>query len=322
MAPNSPKKEPFETPEDCEMIVITQDEAGQRLDALLARRFSSKHSRSYFQMLIEEERVMVNGTSVKKRYEPKQGDEISIHFILTPEIGLDPEDIPLDIIYEDEHIIAVNKPAGMVVHPATGNWTGTFVNALLHHCQKLPENIDSALRPGIVHRLDKETSGILIAAKTSTAQQRLISLFASRQVYKEYIAICIGNPGDKEIEAPIGRHPIHRQQMAVVENGRPALSICKTLATGGKLSLVRVILATGRTHQIRVHLKHIGAPVLGDPLYGNLQANTKHSASRQLLHAYKLRFAHPITQKELELVAPMPADMNVWVKKLNAKQGN
>lgn len=298
-------------------LFIDESQAGIRLDKILANQFKEIHSRTYFQNLIEQGMVLINGSPIKKRLQPKAGDEVQINFFITQEIGIQPENIPLDIIYEDEFLIAVNKPAGMVVHPATGNWSGTFVNALVFHCSELLNDNCSEYRPGIVHRLDKDTSGLLIAAKNSLAQQRLIALFSERKMYKEYIAICLGNPGEGEISAPIGRHPVHRQKMAVVENGKPALSIIKTLATDGKISIVQVILATGRTHQIRVHLKHRGTPVLGDGIYGNPQANEKYGARRQLLHARKLRFTHPITGKLLDLEAPIPADISLWLNSLS-----
>lgn len=298
-------------PEDNDLIVINEEEVGERLDKILAKRFEAIKSRTYFQYLIEENKVLVNGEPVKKRLKPKFGDEIQVEFIVTPEIGLKPEAIPLDIVYEDHDILVINKPAGMVVHPAVGHWTGTFVNALLYHCKNLLETqSDSSLRPGIVHRLDKNTSGLLIAAKTSAAHQKLIEMFSSKQVYKEYLAICIGNPGNQEIKAPIGRHPVERKMMAVLkEGGKEALSLVKTLSHHGHLSLVSVILATGRTHQIRVHVKHVGAPILGDEIYGNLSANKKYGVSRQMLHASILKFAHPISGKELEFRVPPPKDM-------------
>lgn len=304
--------------EDFDSIFITQEETGQRLDKILAARYHPVQSRTYFQFLIQQHRILVNGEFVKKRHIMEVGDEVQIHFILTPEIGLKPEPIPLDVIYEDQEILVVNKPAGMVVHPAPGNWTGTFVNAFLFHCQDLlhPEILSSQSpsfpRPGIVHRLDKETSGLLVAAKTSFAQQRLIELFANRQVYKEYLTVCVGNPGEGEIRLPIGRHTINRKQMTVQKEegkGRQAITIYKTLKVNDSLSLVSIILATGRTHQIRVHMKYLGTPVLGDSLYGQEKMNKKYGVKRQLLHAYQLRFQHPISKKLLEFKAPIPKDM-------------
>ncbi len=305
--------------EESDLLVVTEDEVGERLDKILAKRFKEVYSRTYFQYLIDEELVLLNGLPVKKRVKPQVGDEIEVEFAATPEIQLTPEAIPLTIIYEDEHLIAINKPAGMVVHPAPGNWSGTFVNALLHHCGQLTSEEES-LRPGIVHRLDKETSGVLVAAKSLDMQQKLTALFASRQVYKEYWAICLGHPPDGEINAPIGRHPIHRKQMAVVPTGKPALSFCKTIGWNEKLSVVQVIIATGRTHQIRVHLKYKGTPVLGDSVYGNTPINHYYSAQRQLLHAAIVKFKHPLTGENLELVASPPADMLRFMRKILSEE--
>lgn len=302
-----------------DILIVTDEEAGERLDKLLANRFKEIKSRAYFQYLIDGHLVLLNGMPIKKRVKPKMGDEIEIQFLITPEIDIVPEAIPLDIIYEDEYLLAINKPVGMVVHPAPGHWSGTFVNALLYHCQNL-SNEANFIRPGIVHRLDKDTTGILIAAKTTWTQQKLVEAFALRQVYKEYLAICLGNPGEGEINAPIGRHPVHRKQMAIVSTGRPALTFYKTLAWNGHLSVIQVVIATGRTHQIRVHLKAKGTPVLGDDLYGQPQANKQYKIDRQLLHAYKLRFNHPVTGQQLELIAELPEDMLPRLKKINLER--
>jgi 23S rRNA pseudouridine1911/1915/1917 synthase len=304
--------------EETDLLIITEDEAGERLDKILAKRFNAKYSRTYFQFLIDQQLILVNGVSVKKRTLLQEGDEVEVQFAATPESNLTAENIPLAIIYEDEHLIVVNKPAGMVVHPAAGNWSGTFVNALLYHCQHLPILPDST-RPGIVHRLDKETSGLLVAAKTLEAQQKLIELFASRKVYKAYLAICIGRPADGEIQAPIGRHPIYRKQMAVIPTGKPAISFCKALGWNDKLSFIHVVITTGRTHQIRVHMKYKGTPILGDALYGQVALNQYYSVPHQLLHAAVLRFEHPITQENLEFYAPPPLEMTRFIKKLAPK---
>lgn len=302
-------------------ISVTAEEAGMRLDRLLAARYGEERSRTYFQHLIEQGAVLVNDKPVKKRVKPKMGDEVEICFILTPELNIGPEDIPLEVVFEDEDILVINKPAGLVVHPAVGNWTGTFVNALLYYCRSLAAEDPSSIRPGIVHRLDKDTSGLLIAAKNLVAQQHLIEMFAQRQVHKEYLAICIGNPGQAEIKAPIGRHPIHRKKMAVrEEGGRQAHSRVSTLAFDGNLSLVKIILETGRTHQIRVHMLHQGTPVLGDALYGSAASNKKYGVTRQLLHAHLLRFRHPITGSMIELTAPLPADFSHFTKKISPVQ--
>lgn len=309
--------------EETESFFITEEEAGERLDKVLAQRLKAVGSRTYFQYLIDEGKVLLNGAPVKKRIKPAAGDEIEIEYILTPELTLKAEDIPLDVIYEDDAILVVNKAPGMVVHPAVGHWTGTFVNALLFRCRQDIENIqqgspNESQRPGIVHRLDKDTSGLLLAAKTGLAQQRLIEMFSGRRVHKEYLAICVGNPGTGTIDAPVGRHPVHRKQMTVLEGGRPALTHYRMLAFDSKLSLVTIVLATGRTHQIRVHMRYHGTPILGDGIYGVDSFNVKYGADRQMLHAHRLRLAHPITGQEMEFEAPIPQDMRRLMKTLGA----
>lgn len=297
------------------IFLVDLSEKGERLDKILANRFSDTYSRTYFQYLIEKNLVFLNEVPVKKRVKGEPGDRIEVQFIPTPEIELKSESIPLSIIYEDEGMLIVNKPPGMVTHPAPGHWTGTFANALLYYCGELPET-NNPLRPGIVHRLDKDTSGLLIAAKTVDMQQHLTNLFTKRQIYKEYLAVCLGKPIDGKICEPIGRHPIHRKQMAIVPGGRQAISTFKTLGCDGKLSAVKATIATGRTHQIRVHLKHAGAAILGDDLYGNPSANSLYGVKRQLLHASILRFLHPKTGEELEFCAPLPEDMRLFFNKI------
>lgn len=303
-------------PEEIDSIVVTEELAGERLDKILTAHYAGSFSRTYFQDLISQHLVLLNGEPVKKRIKPEVGDEIEVEFVLSREIEILPEKIPLEILYEDEHLIAVNKPVGMVVHPAVGNWSGTFVNALMHHCtNELPSTDD--VRPGIVHRLDKETSGVLIAAKTLEAQQRLIALFASREMQKEYLAICLGNPGSDIINEPIGRNPRNRQEMMVVsEGGREAVTEFKAIAFKNALSVVKAFPKTGRTHQIRVHLKFRGTPILGDKVYGNRQSNTYYKAERQLLHAHRLSFSHPITGKNMIVEAPPPQDMQSFIDKI------
>ncbi len=277
------------------------NEENTRLDRLLAERFSK--SRSYFQHLIAQNCVLVNGSPVKKRVIPNNGDEIEVLFQLTPELDLLPENIPLDILYEDEHLIAINKPSGMVTHPAPGHPTKTFANALVYHC-KLIEGGTDPLRPGIVHRLDKETSGVLIAAKTSQAHARLIEQFSNRQVEKTYLAITTSNPGTCTVDHSIGRHPIHRKQMACSPDGRNALTHFQSLAQDGPYTLVLAKPHTGRTHQIRVHLKSLNCPVVGDNLYGAPKKNL----NRHLLHAWELKLKHPITAQDLHFQAPVPKE--------------
>lgn len=295
-----------------DVVTVSTDEAGERLDKFLALRFS--RSRTYFQSLIEQQCVLVNGIPVKKRSQVNVGDEIEVKFLLTPELDLKPEPIPLDIIYEDDDLLVVNKPAGLVVHPAVGHWEGTFVNALLHHCKENPFDPET-LRPGIVHRLDKDTTGLLIAAKTVESQQKLVCMFSGKEIFKMYRAICIGNPIKGEFSGSIGRHPTDRKKMAVIENGgKEALTLCYPISIHGQLSLVDLQLATGRTHQIRVHLAFHGTPVLGDDVYGKVAVNRKYGVHRQMLHARFLRFKHPISNQLLELEAPLPEDMARVIK--------
>lgn len=298
---------------DLELFCVGEEEEGIRLDLLLAKRFPHL-SRSYFQRLIEDGFVLVNGERTKKRDIPEEGDEIEVCFQVTPELSLEPENIPLDILYEDPYLIAINKPAGMVVHPAPGHWSGTFVNALIHHCKTCPT--PDPLRPGIVHRIDKDTSGILIAAKTVEAHQALVTLFAERKVEKLYLCICVGKPANGLVTAPIGRHPVHRKEMAVLPDGKEAMTHFSVAAFNQRLSFVVARPKTGRTHQIRVHLKHLGTPILGDGIYGSMKINLALGAPRQLLHAYRLILPHPITGLPLQITAPIPEDMKEWMQQL------
>lgn len=297
-----------------ELFVVSPSEAGERIDKLLATHFPS-YSRTYFQKILNDGFVLINGKTLPKRTAANEGDEIEVFFQLTPESTLEPEEIPLEILYEDEHLIAVNKPAGMVVHPAPGHTNGTFVNALLGHCKELAPNGDP-LRPGIVHRLDKDTSGVLIAAKTSSAHQKLVQLFTSRRMKKIYLAICLGRPENGMINLPIGRHPSARKEMAVVESGKEAISQVRVVAFNNKISLVQINPQTGRTHQIRVHFKHLNCPILGDAVYGSERANNEYQVKRQLLHAYRIEFQHPITDAPLSFTAPLPEDLRDWILKL------
>ena len=279
-----------------------------RLDKLLAKRFTD-YSRSYFQYLIETGSITRNGKGVKKREIPAIGDEIQIFFSASPELELIPEDIPLEILYEDEDVICINKPVGMVVHPAPGHPTGTFVNALLHHCKSLPPQ---DLRPGIVHRLDKDTSGVLLAAKTSEAHRKLIEAFSNRKIDKEYLTITVGKPSKESIDAPIGRHRVKRKEMTTIETGRHALTHFEVIDSREGFSFVCAKPVTGRTHQIRVHLKAQNTPVLGDPIYGPEKLNRKLGALRTLLHAHRLSFPHPSTGERVEITAPPPDDFQKW----------
>lgn len=289
-------------------VIISKLQAGERLDKILFSHFQGIFSRTQLQNFIKDNLVTLNGKSVQKRALARIGDEIRVQPILSKETEIKPEPIPLDILYEDEWVIAINKPAGMVCHPALGNWTHTFVNALLHHCS-LDSKFPDQLRPGIVHRLDKETSGVLIAAKVYEAHLALVKQFSERNIAKEYQAICLGNPGKGSIELSIGRHPVHRKEMSVQESGKFAQTLFETEAFNGFLSLVNLFPKTGRTHQLRVHMKAHGTPILGDPVYGSSSQNAKFNVFRQMLHAKSLEFFHPFLSKFVKLVAPFPEDM-------------
>ena len=293
-------------------FTIQEKDLNTRLDKLLARHYP-EYSRTYFQYLIDQDYVLLNGLPVKKQQKVHSGDEVEIEFHLTPQIDIQPENIPLDILFEDPHVLIANKPVGMVVHPAPGTPSGTFAGALLHHCKQLNPDEFENLRPGIVHRLDKDTSGTIIAAKTARDHQKLIEQFSNREVEKTYLAICCGVPKEGEFSAPIKRHPINRKQMTVSAGGKEAISHFKVLARRVGLSLVEVKLLTGRTHQIRVHLKAMNCPILGDSTYGSTSLNKKYGAARQMLHAYSLKLSHPHSEAPLEAMAPIPDDMKNFI---------
>ena len=280
-----------------------------RLDLYLKTQYPT-YSRTYFHYLIESGAVLVNGKRLKKRMEVSEDDDVEVCFLATPELNLIKEPIPLDILYEDEFLIAVNKPANFVVHPAIGHPSGTLVNALLHHCQSLSPD---ELRPGIVHRLDKDTTGVIVAAKTAKTHQELVKLFSERQMAKTYLAITQGTPQAGLLNAAIGRHPVHRKIMSVVQNGgKEASTHVEVLGKNGQFAFVKLTPHTGRTHQLRVHLQHLGTPILGDKVYGS----TDKEAARPLLHALSLSFIHPMTQNFLALNAPVPHDMRKYIATL------
>lgn len=295
---------------------LSVTEKHDRLDAYLAGKISEL-SRSRIQDLIREQFILLNGKPAKPRDSISPGDEISI---VIPEAVPDiasPQDIPLDILFEDEHLIVLHKAHGMVVHPAPGNPDGTLVNALLHHCRGKLSGIGGVERPGIVHRLDKDTSGCLVIAKTDAAHQGLATQFSERSTMEKiYLAVTNGIPlkNKDTIFTHIGRHPVNRQKMAVITPpaGKTAITDYEVIAPdqASKTALVLCHLHTGRTHQIRVHLQHIGTPILGDPIY-----TKKHSlpTPRLLLHAWKLSFNHPVTGKKLSFTAPPPPEFDPWL---------
>ncbi|MFH1878766.1 MAG: RluA family pseudouridine synthase [Candidatus Omnitrophota bacterium] len=288
-------------------FVITRDEAGARVDKYLADKLGEDYSRTYVKYLMDNGAVHVNAASVKPHYAIREGDQVECVLLPSPDIDhVIPENIPIEIFYEDDDIIVVNKPAGMVVHPAAGNKTGTLVNALLYHCKTLPETGDE-LRPGIVHRLDKDTSGVIVIAKSARAHSSLSEQFQNRAVKKSYLAIVKGRVemDNGIINVPVARHSVDRKKMAVeFSGGKEAVTVYHVLRRYKNFTLLRLDLLTGRTHQIRVHMKYLGCPVLGDKKYG-----TAPGIDRQALHAEKLAFLHPDTGKLMEFTSPLPDDM-------------
>ena len=283
---------------------VPNERAGWRLDRYLAAALS-QFSRSRLQALIRNGAVQLQGKNARPRETVHTGDVVRLTIPLLEEIEAQAEEIPLEILFEDEDLLVLNKPPGLVVHPGAGNQTHTLVNALLHHCTSL-SGIGGKQRPGIVHRLDKETSGCLVVAKNDLAHQALARQFAEREVMKIYLALVIGTLKRKRgtIDAAIGRHPVQRKKMRVdVRRGRAAKTDYRVLQSCSSVSLVECALHSGRTHQIRVHLHHLGHPVIGDALYGKRTV-----ASRQMLHAWKLGFTHPRTKEPLLFEAPIPAD--------------
>ncbi len=277
----------------------------QRLDKFLCQREPSL-TRSYVQNLIHQGRVQVDGEpAVKTGQRLKPGQEISLEIPPPEKLAATGEDIPLEVVFEDEDVIVVNKPQGMVVHPSKGHQSGTLVNALLFHCRDL-SGINGFLRPGIVHRLDKDTSGLLMAAKTDAAHVGLADQIKKRQVKREYLALVYGRPPSERgtIDAPLGRHPRERKKIAVSLKARKAVTHFQILEAFTEVSLLRLRLETGRTHQIRVHLAYIGHPVLGDPVYG--RRREKFDLPGQALHACCLGFNHPRTGTPLEFTAQPP----------------
>jgi 23S rRNA pseudouridine1911/1915/1917 synthase len=278
-------------------------DAGVRLDHFLAAQATTL-SRSRLQDLIKSGHITLNGATAKPNTRLRAGDAVALAEPPPVPTGTTAEDIALDILFEDDDLIVLNKPAGMVVHPAAGNWQGTVVNALLHHCTAL-SGIGGEQRPGIVHRLDKETSGCLVVAKNDLTHQALAKQFAGREVTKIYLALAAGKFREASgvIEAAIGRHPVQRKKMTVVEKGRASKTSYRVRGELRMGTLVECTLHTGRTHQIRVHLKHLGHPLLGDEVYGK-----RAGFERQMLHAWRLGFTHPRTGERLNFQSPIPTD--------------
>lgn len=312
-----------------QQYTVTDADIGERVDKIAVTAFAD-FSREQIKTWLDTGELTVNGKPEKPKYRLKKGDHLQLS--ATPASQQDdlPEDIAIDILYEDDSVMVINKPVGMVVHPGAGNWTGTLVNALLYH---YPES-RTLPRAGLVHRIDKETSGLMVVAKDSQSQLHLINQLKDKSVYRHYLAVVFGNKTDllkhRTIDAPIGRHPTQRTKMAVIGSGKPAITHLEkiTQITDG-VSLVDVSLETGRTHQIRVHLSHLGFPLIGDSVYGStrkyqiLQKNLNDEQrdilqhfNRQALHAYELGFIHPKTGEKIEVTAPLPSDMQQLIEQL------
>jgi 23S rRNA pseudouridine1911/1915/1917 synthase len=289
--------------------------AGMRLDQALAELFAD-YSRTRLQSWVKSGRVKVNGLTLKAKDKLEGGEEITLDAEPEVEVVSEAEDIPLDLVYEDESVLVVNKPAGLVVHPAAGNWQGTLLNALLNH----DANLETLPRAGIVHRIDKDTSGLLMIAKTLQSHNSLTQQLQDRAIFREYLAVTRGRmTAGGTVDEPIGRHPTDRKRYVVKESGKPAVTHYRVLQRFIHHTLVQVRLETGRTHQIRVHMAHIRHPLLGDPVYGGRfqmppdcnehLKNVLREFKRQALHAAKLGLHHPVTGEYLEWEQPLPGDM-------------
>ena len=301
-----------------QQIVVT--DAGKRLDKLISEQLPEL-TRSAVQHLMQDGCVTIAGKPVKKNTRASAGDVITVELPEPREVEIEPENIPLDIVYEDEDIIVVNKPKGMVVHPAPGNWSGTLVNALMYHCGDSLSGINGEIRPGIVHRIDKDTSGLLVVAKNDRAHQSLAEQIKVHSAGRRYFAVVYGTPREQKgtVNAPIARHPIDRKKMAVLAGGREAITHYEVLEQYAGYSYLTFLLETGRTHQIRVHMAHIGHPIIGDPLYG--PAKDKWKLQGQCLHAGELTLTHPATGERMTFQAPLPVYFTTVLQKLRNQNG-
>lgn len=299
-----------------EKIIVHLNEDRVRLDSYLANE-KTELSRTMIKKLIEDGNILVNGKRQKTSYKVENNDEICITVPEAKEINLKAQDIPIEIIYEDKDIIVVNKPKGMVVHPAVGNIDRTLVNAIMNICKDSLSGIGGEIRPGIVHRLDKDTSGLLIVAKNDEAHIKMSEEIKNREVTKIYIALVRGVVKENEasIDMPIGRSPKDRKKMAVVRNGKRAITHFKVIKRYHNYTLLQIKIDTGRTHQIRVHMAEIGYPVVGDLVYSN--GKNEFGVEGQMLHAKKLEFKHPITGESMHLEAELPDYFKQILKKLD-----
>jgi len=292
---------------------VDQKDAGKRLDKFLVENMPKELSRSFIQKLISGEHVLLNGGPVKSHHNVNRGDSILVTIPDAVQSSIEPENVPLDIVYEDEHLLVVNKPAGMVVHPVPGNYNRTLVNALLGHCKNL-SGISGVLKPGIVHRIDKDTSGLLVVAKTDEAHKGLAKQFKSKTINRVYMALVKGvvELDNGVIELPIGRSSRDRKKMAVnFVQSKDAITRYKVLQRFKDSTMLEVTLGTGRTHQIRVHMSYIGHVLLGDAKYG-----AKDNLPRPALHAKTLGFIHPATKKYMEFTSELPQDLKELISKI------
>ncbi|MBQ3558305.1 MAG: RluA family pseudouridine synthase [Agathobacter sp.] len=304
-----------------EIFEVMEEQEGERLDKFLSIIYPDT-SRSFFQKLIKDGGILVNDKVEKSSYRMSFEDVVTIHFPDAAETSIEPEDIPLDILYEDDDLLIVNKPKGMVVHPSAGHFTGTLVNAIMFHCKDSLSGINGEIRPGIVHRIDMDTTGSLIVCKNDISHVNIAEQIKVHSVNRIYEGIVHGNVKDDEgtIEGPIGRHPVERKKMAINErNGKPAITHYKVLERFGNYTYMQFKLETGRTHQIRVHMSSIGHPLLGDSLYSSGKSAFK-NLSGQTLHAKTIGFIHPTTQEYMEFHAPLPEYFEKLLSQLKIKQ--
>jgi 23S rRNA pseudouridine1911/1915/1917 synthase len=313
------EKSSIKDPIKKEHSFVVEDEAkGERLDVYLRAKLFDL-SRERIKNLIEEGFILVEGKSVKPSYKLKGGEQVLVRIPVEKEYSLQPKEVPFEILYEDEDLAVIYKPAGIVVHPAPGHLDDTLVHGLLLKLRSL-SGVGGELRPGIVHRLDKDTSGVMLVAKNDFAHKKLTQDFKERRVEKEYLAIVYGKLTQKEgtLDFPIGRHPVQRKKMAVLKEGRQAITKYKVLRLFKKATLVLAKPLTGRTHQLRVHFSHIGHPILGDPIYGGLKPDVPRP-ERLMLHAYRISFEHPRTGAHLTFTKDPPEDFERYLKLLETE---
>lgn len=291
---------------ESEFLYFTEVNPGLRIDKYLSEQMTS-YSRSHIQKLLKDQCVQVNNLPVKVNYKLRTGDQIKVYLPEPETLNVEPENIPLDILYEDQDLLVVNKPKGMVVHPAAGHYSGTLVNALMYHCKDQLSGINGILRPGIVHRIDMDTTGTLVVCKNDISHQSLAEQLKEHSITRRYRAIVHGRlKEDGTVNAPIGRHPTDRKKMSIhAKNGKPAITHYRILKQYKEYTYIECQLETGRTHQIRVHMASIGHPLLGDQIYGPSKVPYK-NLQGQTLHAMILGFLHPTTQKYMEFEAPLP----------------